>query len=59
MSKYFNNLLNEPGFPIASFLTFIGFLSGANGEYWFEHGLLGALIMSIFWIPVLLSAYDR
>lgn len=59
MNRYFSNLLNEPGFPIASFLTFIGFLSGATGDYWLEHGLIGALMMSIFWIPVLLSAYNR
>ena len=57
--SYWKILMDEPGIPIASILTMIGFAAGAKGENSVAHGLVGAAIMSVFWAPVLLSALDR
>lgn len=43
--------------PIATALLFFGFAAGAKGDHWFWGGMIGAGIMSIFWIPVLWTAW--
>jgi hypothetical protein len=56
MAKYLKALRRHPGVPIASALTALGFVAGASGERWLLSGALGAAVMSVFWLPVLLTA---
>lgn len=53
---YIQRLKKHPGVPIAAALTCLGFAAGAKGEHWIVSGLIGAAIMSVFWLPVLLTA---
>ena len=46
MRRYLRNLSRHPGVIIAVILTVIGLIAG---------GPVGAAIMTIFWIPVLLT----
>lgn len=57
MKKYFIGLTNHPGVPVAVTLQVFGFLAGLDKVqgFWFFNGLTGAVIMSVFWIPVLLT----
>jgi hypothetical protein len=56
--KYWMLLKRHPGAPIASAITVMGFAAGAKGDEWIVGGLVGAAIMSIFWIPVLWTAWE-
>lgn len=57
LQKYARALRAHPGVPIAAVLTALGFVSGAMGEHWIFGGMRGAAIMSVFWIPVLVTAW--
>ena len=54
MSDYLKRLSIHPGLPIAGVFTLAGFVVGL------EHGLRGALltalIASVVWVPVLITA---
>jgi hypothetical protein len=51
------NLRKHPGTPIAAGLTILGAIAGAERG---EHGaLIGAAIMSIYWIPVFCTLSGR
>ena len=55
------SLKNHPGVDVASWLTVAGILAGATGEHakndiWMSM-MIGGLAMSIFWIPVIWTAW--
>jgi hypothetical protein len=59
MRRYLRSLTHHPGFFFALFLTTIGAVTGAQrGSA--NAVVVGAAMMSIFWIPVLVTAaqYD-
>ena len=59
MKKYINSLKQHPGVPIAAALSVMGFIAGATrGGDWIMGGIGGAAIMSVFWIPVLWTAWE-
>ena len=59
MKRYLRSLSRRPGRFYASFFTSLGATLGAQRGS-FQSSLAGAAIMSIFWIPVLVTAaqYD-
>ena len=60
LSAYWRSLCRHPGVPIATAFSIFGFVAGvqrAHGVHWLHSGLLGAAIMSVFWVPVLLTAW--
>jgi uncharacterized membrane protein len=58
MQKYAKSLVRHPGVPIATACTIIGFVAGASkGDDWIMGGAIGATIMSVFWVPVLWTAW--
>lgn len=59
IQKYAKSLSRHPGVPIAAACTLMGFIAGASkaGD-WVIGGLIGAAIMSVFWVPVLWAARD-
>ena len=51
--RYLRNLWRHPGLGYATFMTFVGAVAGRRGS---THGvIIGALVGSIFWIPVLVT----
>jgi hypothetical protein len=54
--KFKNSLGKHPGVMPAAIFTIMGFFAGLKSGSIFG-GLGGALIMSIFWIPVLCTAW--
>lgn len=59
LQKYWRSLKRHPGVPIATMLTLAGFAAGAErGGEWLLHGLIGATVMCVFWIPVLWTAWE-
>lgn len=59
LRSYWNALQKHPGVPIASACTIMGFVAGLNRPGASIIGaLIGAAIMSVFWIPVLSTAMD-
>ena len=59
LSAYWRSVCHHPGVPIATGCSIMGFVAGAHGVHWLSSGLLGALIMSVFWIPVLRTAWSN
>lgn len=60
LKNYGIALKHHPGTSIATVLSLLGFVAGAKGGYWFIRGMVGFAIMSLFWIPVLWTAWvDR
>lgn len=49
MRTYLRALYHHPGTPVAFVLTFIGAVTV---------GYVGAAIMSVFWVPVLIDAWE-
>jgi hypothetical protein len=63
MRKYWRALKRHPGVPIATASMAMGFVAGASkvaskGGDWIVAGLIGAAFMSVFWLIVLLTAWD-
>jgi uncharacterized membrane protein len=59
MQKYRKSLERHPGVPIAAAFTALGFAAGASkGGDWIVGGVIGAAVMSVFWLPVLWTAWD-
>ena len=56
LRAYLDRLKRHPGVPIATACSALGFVAGAHGIHWLRLGLIGAAIMSVFWIPVLITA---
>ena len=54
--SYFERLRAHPGFFIAVTCTLMGAVAGS--ESW-SKALMGAAIMSVFWLPVLLTVRKR
>ena len=53
MRRYLRNLANHPGLGWAALFTLGGAMAGRESP----RGMLaGALVMSVFWIPVLITA---
>ena len=52
MKNYWQKLLQHPGTPWAAFLSAIGAFAGRNS---LQGVIVGTLVMSIFWIPVLIT----
>jgi hypothetical protein len=52
MADYFCRLKRHPGVPWAAFLSLQGALIGHGSP---RGAIAGALVMSIFWIPVLIT----
>lgn len=59
LKRFVLALKAHPGVPVASGMTVLGFIAGAEGEHWIRSGLIGAGIMSMFWIPVLWTAWQN
>ena len=57
LRAYWRRLCRHPGVPIASICSGMGFAAGAHGSHWLRSGLLGFALMSLFWVPVLLTAW--
>jgi hypothetical protein len=60
MAAYFRRLPSHPGFGIALIYSALGAVAGSRGNA--RGAIVGAIVMSIFWIPVLItnrSRYDR
>lgn len=60
MRRYLLALHRHPGVPIMAVLTPLGFIAGLarpDGPT-LGGGLFGAAVMSVFWIPVLLTAWS-
>lgn len=55
MSAYWKRLKRHPGVPIASFFSVTGAIPGLRSGSW-QHVAVGVAIMSVFWIPVLITA---
>jgi hypothetical protein len=55
MKTYLNRLRRHPGLGYVALLTIFGVAAGA-GRGNASGALVGGLIMSVFWIPVLLTA---
>lgn len=51
------SLLNHPGTPIAFILSVFGFFAGL--EDGLQYGFIAMGIMSIFWIPVVFTAWKN
>ena len=56
MKRYFKNLRNHPGLGYARFYTLLGGIAGFQRDGTLKSAAVGALVMSIFWIPVLITA---
>lgn len=61
-AKFRRSLAVHPGVPVVSILTVFGAISGLNnhnnaGHEW-QYMAFGALAMSLFWIPVLVTAWQ-
>jgi hypothetical protein len=52
MKSYWQKLLRHPGTPWAAFLSVIGAFAGRNS---LQGVIVGTLVMSIYWIPVLIT----
>ena len=61
MRRYLSALRRHPGTPIAAVLTVLGFFAGYGrpGMAPLYGGLFGAAVMSVFWIPVLATAWSN
>jgi hypothetical protein len=55
MREFWQSLKRHPGMPIASYLSALGLIAGMDGGFWKAIG--GFSIMSVFWIPVLITAW--
>lgn len=58
--KFIMSLSNHPGVAVVFALNVLGFIAGfgrLRPPSGMAGGLLGATIMSIFWVPVLLTAW--
>lgn len=58
LNKYWRSLQRHPGTPIAAWFLLLGFASGACKTPWYIGGALGAAVMSVFFIPVLVTAWS-
>jgi hypothetical protein len=56
MRRYLYNLSRHPGLPIAALYSVLGAIVGAMRDGTVASVATGSLLMSIFWIPVLLTA---
>jgi hypothetical protein len=56
MKRYLRNLSNHPGLGYASFFTMLGALAGFQRDGTLRSSVIGALVMSVFWIPVLITS---
>lgn len=60
MKAYWHSLRNHPGVPVVFLMHAMGFLAGMSrrgGGDNFFYALMSAGAMSIFWIPVLWTAW--
>jgi len=55
LSKFRESLRRHPGVTPALVMTFAGILAGAQRSA--DAGLIGGLVTSVFWVPVLLTAW--
>jgi len=55
VKRYLHKLSNHPGAPIAAVMSAIGVIAGAMRDGTPSSVAAGALIGSIYWIPVLLT----
>ena len=56
MSRLGRGLAHHPGVLWATLFTILGFFAGI--EHSMTRAWIGAAIMSVFWIPVLLTAWS-
>jgi hypothetical protein len=61
MKRYFKNLTEHPGVPVASAMTFMCTLAGAtNQSMQIPQGALFGLCASVaVWVPVLITNYTN
>jgi len=52
MADYFRRLKHHPGVPWAAFFSGLGAWSGLHSA---RGVIVGTIVMSIFWIPVLIT----
>lgn len=58
LRQYSRSLKRHPGVPLASFFTVMGFIAGVQRTgNWLSGGLFGAAMLSVFWVPVLWTAW--
>jgi hypothetical protein len=55
MRKYWQKLMQHPGTPWAAFLSGTGALAGRDSP---RGVIIGTLVMSIYWIPVLITTFE-
>jgi hypothetical protein len=53
-----DSLKTHPGVPFASIFTFLGAVAGFDRSGSVTGAVIGALIMSIYWFPVLITAWQ-
>lgn len=60
--KFCRSLSAHPGKPIALILTCLGALAGLGNKHSVGHELaymaFGACVMSLYWVPVLITAWQ-
>jgi hypothetical protein len=56
MSDYLRRLTSHPGTPWAAFLSLTGAIAGRESA---RSAIVGTLVMSVYWIPVLITNLDR
>ena len=60
MKAYFRRLPKHPGFNLALVFSLMGFVAGATAHQGgTKRALVGALVMSVYWIPVLITNRSR
>lgn len=60
MQKYWGSIKRHPGVPIATLCMALGFIAGVkrgDTDFIFS-GFVGTAVMCIFWIPVLITAWQ-
>ena len=60
IKRFWRSLRGHPGVPIVLALMPMGFIAGASNPHngVLAGGLFGAAVMSLFWIPVLITAWS-
>lgn len=56
MKRYLKDLSEHPGLGYATFMSLLGALAGFQRQETLRSAAVGALVMSIGWIPVLITA---
>ena len=61
LQQFFKALRNHSGLIPAIYLPIFGFFAGVGNRNmgWLEGGIFGFCVMSLVWIPVLITAWQK